>query len=123
MVSAEFSGPIPHPSLLAEYDKIQPGLVDRITTMAEKEQSHRHAMQDKALSAEIADTRRDQGIQFFGQICGLAIGVVSVGAGVYTVLAGNAISGAFIGVGGVASLVTVFVYGSRRDAQNPPEDS
>ncbi|MEJ8736721.1 DUF2335 domain-containing protein [Erysipelotrichaceae bacterium HCN-30851] len=34
----KFSGPIPHPSILAGYNKIDPGIADRIVKMAEKEQ-------------------------------------------------------------------------------------
>ena len=36
-----FSGPIPHPRLLAEYEKLQPGSMDRFMKMAEKQQDHR----------------------------------------------------------------------------------
>src|SRR4051794_22436827 len=40
---AEFSGPLPPPSYLREYDIILPGAASRIISMAEAEQRHRHA--------------------------------------------------------------------------------
>jgi uncharacterized membrane protein len=43
-VSQQFSGPIPPPQILGDYDKVQPGFAERIIAMAEREQSHRHGI-------------------------------------------------------------------------------
>jgi uncharacterized membrane protein len=51
-VVASFSGPLPPPAILREYDEISPGAADRIIAMAEKEQSHRHSWEKHALSAD-----------------------------------------------------------------------
>lgn len=37
-----FSGPIPPPALLKEYDEALPGCAERVVQMAEREQSARH---------------------------------------------------------------------------------
>ena len=42
-----YSGPLPHPSLLAGYDQIIPSGAERIMIMAEKEQDHRHKRDTK----------------------------------------------------------------------------
>lgn len=35
-------GPLPEPSILSDYDKVLPGLADRIVVMAESGKDHRH---------------------------------------------------------------------------------
>jgi hypothetical protein len=47
-----FRGPIPPPSVLAGYNEVEPGFAERIVAMAEKEQSHRHDQENKALNQE-----------------------------------------------------------------------
>lgn len=51
-VFASFHGPLPHPSILRGYDEVSPGAAERIIVMAEKEQTHRHSWEQRALSAE-----------------------------------------------------------------------
>lgn len=46
---AEFSGPLPPPSYLRDYETIIVGAADRIIAMAEKEQKHRHGWERSAL--------------------------------------------------------------------------
>lgn len=46
-VAAQYSGPLPLPQHYAQYEEILPGAADRILSMAEKEQSHRHGEDDK----------------------------------------------------------------------------
>ncbi|MGH7200157.1 MAG: DUF2335 domain-containing protein [Planctomycetaceae bacterium] len=41
IVSQEFSGPLPHPAVLQQYEEIQPGFADRILRMAEQQGQHR----------------------------------------------------------------------------------
>jgi|GEM_PF-5058194 len=57
-VSEQFSGPLPPPHILGEYDKVQTGLAARIVEMAEKEQIHRHQIEFQALSASISTEKR-----------------------------------------------------------------
>lgn len=40
--SMSFSGPIPPPALLKEYEEVLPGCAERVVQMAEREQSARH---------------------------------------------------------------------------------
>lgn len=37
----EFSGPLPPPQILGQYDEVLPGAAERILRMAEKQQDHR----------------------------------------------------------------------------------
>ena len=59
VVSAEqFSGPLPHPSHLKAYEEIQPGLADRIFTMAEQDKERHHALNRMLIEADIVAERR-----------------------------------------------------------------
>lgn len=57
MVSEHFTGPIAHPRHLKGYEEVTPGAADRIIAMAEKQQEHHIAMDEKVLVAEESDRR------------------------------------------------------------------
>ena len=46
LISAEYSGPIPPPNILAGYDQINPGFADRVMKLSEREQEHQHKNDD-----------------------------------------------------------------------------
>jgi uncharacterized membrane protein len=45
-------GPLPAPDLLAKYEEIQPGLVNRIVKMAEDESEHRRWMEKESIAIQ-----------------------------------------------------------------------
>jgi uncharacterized membrane protein len=47
-----FSGPLPPPEILIEYNKVFPGCGKDIVEMAKREQSHRHSLEDRQLALE-----------------------------------------------------------------------
>ena len=51
----EFSGPIPPPNILRQYEDILPGATDRILTMAEAQSKHRQHMEKTVVEG---DTKR-----------------------------------------------------------------
>jgi len=108
-----YSGPLPPPSLLAKFEEIQPGLVERIVAMAEKQAQHRQSLEIKKTEAIIADQRAGRGEARLGQILGFLIGIVAIIAGAYAATVGAHWPGAIIGGGGVVALVSVFVLGRR----------
>lgn len=103
-VEQRFSGPIPHPDILAHYNNIVPGAAERIIQMAESEKEHRHHIEKSALQADISEAR-------LGQIFAFLIGITAIIAGAYTAVAGEPLAGGFIGGGGVIGLVSVFIWG------------
>ncbi len=113
--SFEFTGPIPPPGLLEQYNKFLPNAADRILSMAEKEQEHRHKMQEKLVDSQVLDQRQERTEIRVGQILGFLIGVVSIVAGSYTAISSSSTAtsaaGGVIGLSGVAGLVSVFVIG------------
>lgn len=48
-IKQEFSGPIPPPITLKQYDEVVPGAADRIIRMAEQEQKNRYEVIDKVI--------------------------------------------------------------------------
>ncbi len=109
-----YSGPIPPASELQAYADINPELVDRIVTMAEKEQASRHEILKRAQDSGIVERR-------IGQFLGFLIGITCISGGVYAVTSGHDFAGAAIGAGGVVGLVSVFVLGRRE--RHKKEDS
>lgn len=56
VVSANWSGPLPPPGALQQFNVIIPNGAERIMAMVEQEQAHRIAIESKALRAEVVDT-------------------------------------------------------------------
>ncbi len=57
VVSEQFSGPMPHPKHLSEYDAILPGAAERILAMAERNLEHNMEMDKTVVAAEVADRK------------------------------------------------------------------
>ena len=123
LVSEQFHGPIPHPTILAGYEQLLPGATERIITMAEKETEHRQAMEKKALNAEIEGLSNEAKDTKRGQIFALIIGITAILSGTYTAVNGYPWAGSFIGAGGVVGLVSAFIVGRKHPKQNNNQKS
>ena len=97
-----FSGPLPHPDILAKYEKAMPGAAERIFKITETEQAHRIEYDNRRLDGEISQSTRGQWMGF--SLC-IIFGLISFGLGYlgHTTLAG------IIGGGTIISLAIVFV--------------
>ena len=58
LVSQQWSGPLPPPRALEQFDSIIPNGAERIMAMVEREQQHRINQESAILEATIRDTRR-----------------------------------------------------------------
>jgi len=114
-VSKQFSGPIPPPEYLEHYNRIVPNAAERILAMAEREQTHRHDGQKRALDADIKEGK-------LGQILAFLIGVFTIGCGTYAAINGAQVAGSLIGSGGVIALVTAFILGRKSTQDNNKDD-
>ncbi len=103
-----FEGPIPPPNILSAYDQVEPGLANRIVTMAEEEAVHRRGIEKKVINAQILETT-------LGQFLGFGIGTITIGGGVIASIYGSAILGAGISTVGVVGLVSVFIIGRKEN--------
>ena len=82
--AASFSGPLPPPTMLRDYEKVHSGSSERIFVMAEKEQDHRISWEENALSASTRDSK-------LGQLLGFWLALFCVGGGIYLALEGHTI--------------------------------
>lgn len=98
----EFSGPLPHPQTLRQYDEVLPGAVERILRMAEKQQDHRIGMDQSGV-------RRAN----WGLGAGYSLSVMGLISSGYLIMHGHDVGGSILGGSTFLSLVTTFVYGSK----------
>lgn len=105
-----FSGPMPPPEYLVAYEKIVPGIAKELFDGVKADSAHIRTMQRDALKAQKRDS-------LLGQIFGFLIGLFAIGCGTYASVNGAPLAGGFIGGGGVAALVAVFVLGKKTSPQ------
>lgn len=104
--SISFSGPLPPPEVLENYDKVYPGAAKIIIEMAQKQSSHRQELEKSVITSDIKNSR-------LGLYFGFIIGLVGIVAGAIIISTGQAIAGGFLSTISIGSLVGTFVYGSQ----------
>lgn len=115
-----FSGPLPPPGLLGQYEDICPGSADRIIKMAEQEAEHRRSIEHSLVQFEANESARDSVEARRGQVCALLIALTALGISGYTAMAGHEIAASIIGVGGLGSIITSFLIRKVPPDQPPP---
>lgn len=108
------SGPLPAPETLFQYNEIAPGAADRIIGMAEREQRHRHDTDRGLLRIYSRNTAG-------GLVSATLIGLAAIGGGAYGMAHGGDIAGAGVALGGLASLVWVYVAGKKSEERQEQE--
>lgn len=96
-------GPLPPPAQLKAYDQAIPGLGERIVLMAEKEQAHRHTMNNTAVMQSLQSRR-------LGMWLGFILSVLAIISGILMVLIGGSPWGIAAILGPLPVLVGAFVY-------------
>lgn len=109
--SSKFSGPIPSPEVLEGYKTVLPDAPERILAMAEREQSHRHKLEQQQVSAYTRDIKDDRYEGRLGQIFAVTIALTAIACGTYLAINDKQISGSIISASGIGGIVTVFVKG------------
>ncbi len=107
MAQEHFSGPLPHPRHLIEYDAILPGAAERILTMAEKAQTHSAEMDRLIVQAQIDDQKRGMNYGLIALLVILAL------AAAFGYLDRPIIAGLFLGAAVLGS-IPVFVNGRKK---------
>ena len=100
-------GPIPSPGTLHEYNRMMPGLAERIVDWAEQEARHRRTVERSLVR-----------MSWGGMWCALLVSLTTIGGGMVLAWQGRSTVGLVGVVGAVAGLVIVFVAGRR---QLPPD--
>ncbi len=103
--SYQFSGPIPSPQDLANYENVMPGLADRIITRFERQSEHR-------MELEKCVTRTNALRANLGLAAGLIVSLAGLGAAAILGLHGHDWAAGVVSVADLGVLAGVFVYGS-----------
>ena len=106
-ITSEYSGPLPRPDFLREYDKIVPGAAERIIHSFEQQGEHRQWLERTNLQA---DTKRSN----WGLVAGFVVSLLFLVGSVWCILSGHDWAGGVIATTNIASLVYVFVNESGR---------
>jgi uncharacterized membrane protein len=103
--STRYSGPLPPPEVLENYDRIVPGAAKKIIAMALRQSRHRQELERKVIESDIRRSRD-------GLWVGGALSLTSILLGAVAVFTGHDTAGATIATATVVSLAGVFVYGT-----------
>ena len=98
------SAPLPLPSELKEYEKILPGITDRMMTSYEKQQAHRMELEKMVVRSGVSNTR-------LGQIFAFILSTIVLSGGILLILKGMNIAGYSVLVTSTATLIGAFLYG------------
>jgi len=99
-----FSGPLPPPDLLKEYEQVVPGLSKTIVRVFETQTKHRISTEAQILKAEIEDTKR-------GQMFGLTAFIALLFSAVFCAYLDQPIvASAMVGAAAVG-IITAFIKG------------
>ena len=95
-----FTGKMPHPELLKQYDVVVSGAAGRILAMAENEAKHRQSHESQALVANIEAQKKQLNIveqqtkatfrsDAIGQFCGFVVSLICIAGAIYLALNGQ----------------------------------
>ncbi len=107
--STIFSGPIPHPEILSQYEKISPGFANRIIAMAEKEQDERIKLNNKIVEYQHIQEINDQKIIRNGYYFSLIAILLIVSLCTYGFYMGFATQTATIASSVIVALAAIFI--------------
>ncbi|MGL4490367.1 MAG: DUF2335 domain-containing protein [Rhizobiaceae bacterium] len=101
-----WSGPLPPPSILADFDNVVENGAERIMAAWESETNHRRALEIKSLNSSVADS-------FFGKLAALIFVLTALGVSAYAASIGAQWLGVILGGGVIGSVVWAFVHASK----------
>ena len=118
----EYSGLIPPPNMMEQYERICPGAADRIIKMAENQLAHTQQLEskehdsivgcrDKALHSEIK-------LNAFGQILGFIIIALCIIGGFVLVLNDKAVGGYTTIITSVLAVIGSILYRNKKNNKN-----
>ena len=114
--SVSFSGPLPPPGVLAQYNDVIPNGAERLMVMAEKQSAHRESLEAKVVAANVASQARGSHYAFI--IC-----LVTIIGGFVLIGMSKNIYGISAVIASLATLATVFVVAKRDQRKERVEKS
>ncbi len=110
----QFSGPLPHPEHLRQYEEILPGAAERILNGFERQSTHRQDLELRVVQANIqAQTR--------GAWLGFVVALTFLAGSAWLIANGYTLGGSILGGADIGGLVSVFVIGKREQRKEREE--
>lgn len=109
LIIEQFSGPVLPPTILKQYNDIDPTFANRLIELTEKEQTHRHKSDHELLVVQSDDFKRNYTYRMRGQLYGFVISIVSIVCGVFLVSTDHEVFGGLLSLSSIAVLAGVFV--------------
>ena len=119
LVEASWTGPLPPPQALQQYDEILPGAADRIFRMAEER--HRHQIEQEMAAIELEkdallsvdkNIAAEHSRSKLGLVFAFVIALAGIGTGAWLTAIGKAGFGVAFVLGPLVGLAAVFVFGT-----------
>jgi uncharacterized membrane protein len=115
-VERHHSGPLPSAETIIKYNSVIPNGADRIMAMAEKQQDHRMAMENKVITSQLSQSKK-------GQLIGALLCFLALAASVYLGMNDHETMGAIIGTTTIATVGGIFVLGKLFSSKDRKSDS
>lgn len=115
--TVQFSGPLPDPQTLQEYEQALPGAAERIMALAERQTAHRmqaetyDAAHRSRLESQIVDAAIRS--ETWGRACAFTIALAFLGVSGWLINGGHDWAGGALGGIDIVGLVYVFVVGKK----------
>lgn len=105
-IKKSWSGPLPAPDNLREYNEIIPNGAERIYLRSEKQSDYRMKLENLSISTELRQSGR-------GQHYGLIIALAFLIGAVFLAYTGHEVVGGILGSLDIIGLISIFVYGKK----------
>lgn len=104
--STSYSGPLPHPQMLLDYDDILPGGAERIFTQFEEQGRHRRKQEDRLVKSQTKESNR-------GQIMAFTLAIIFALLSFIAAIYGHTWYASIVGGSTLISLVVAFLGGKK----------
>ena len=102
-----FSGPIPHPDILRQYDLLLPGAAKKFLEAPHLEAEHRRSLEKALIHERMRMSKRGQWMAFF-------LATLSITASFASIFLGYDIAGLAALFIAIASFIGVFIYAKKQ---------
>ena len=110
IVSRQFSGPLPPPDALAQYDHVVPGAAERILKMAENEAEIRHRNEEKLVDNEVKLTNNMVRSSYLGIYFAFASVILMIALAFLALINDHPTVATSIVVVNMASVAGIFIF-------------
>lgn len=111
---SRFSGPLPPPEVLAQYEQVAPGTASVIVSMAHAQMQHRQTIEHAVITGNVAAQKR-------GQIFALIVTFAALGTALWFGLLGYPNVSAVIGGSTILGLAGLFITSKYMQASERKE--